>query len=480
MTLFFGTGSYQTLSRDAYSGSPIYFLNYPVKNHSGNKWVISESLRNLGLHVRNRPDPEGIRDYLCYGFVPAPRTIFKGVSAVPPGMLCRLPCDHDRPEWYPINRPPKPIQKDPETAFWNQICSQVKFQQASLLLSGGLDSAMIAVAARESGTKIDAYHARFRGAGTTDDSDTQAARTIARHLDIQYNELVINSWDALRWFKSVINHLDQPMGDPVILPFYLVFKMINSDNRRIVLTGEGGDQLFGSWSMKPMLVREMYGEVNYLRDSGYLASYHKFDSEWPNLMSSRLVSYLDNDSKAESPIAASFANAPSLGFCNQLRWVDLQLKGIQHILPRIGAMAKPYKLQLQHPFFHPEIIDLSLALPDHLKLARSREKVLLKTLAASRLPIEVVERRKQGMGVPTSSWFRRGLRPLVGYLMNTQRLRQSGLLNPEYVHDSVLKNTTTKDGRTRRWGDRLWMLCTLEAWFASLSTNKSSAGNSEN
>ena len=109
--------------------------------------------------------------------------------------------------------------------------------------------------------------------------------------------------------------------------------------------------------------------------------------------------------------------------------MDLQLKGMQHILPRIEAMAKAQQLSLQHPFFQTDLIELGIGLPNHLKLSGVKDKVLLKMLAKSYLPDAVIERRKQGMGVPTSQWFRRGLMPLAAYWLNKKRLEKSGLLN---------------------------------------------------
>jgi asparagine synthase (glutamine-hydrolysing) len=115
------------------------------------------------------------------------------------------------------------------------------------------------------------------------------------------------------------------------------------------------------------------------------------------------------------------------------------------------------------------MIELGISLPDHLKLAGVKDKVLLKMLARSQLPVEVVERRKQGMGVPTSQWFRWGLRPLANHWLNKNRLIESGLLNPDTVQDIRRQDIIASDGRGRRWGDRLWMLCVLQCWFASLT-----------
>jgi asparagine synthase (glutamine-hydrolysing) len=291
----------------------------------------------------------------------------------------------------------------------------------------------------------------------------------AQHLGLPYKEIVLSSFDALRWFNKAISALDQPLGDPVLLPFYLLFREIHKRQpQHPVLTGEGGDQLFGSWAMKPMIMRELYPEVGYRREQGYLASFHKFIDEWPELISTRLGQQLDSTVCLELPIQQAFSSAPSPDFYNQLRWVDLQLKGLQHILPRIEAMATAQHLRLQHPFFQADMIELGMDLPNHLKLSAAKDKVLLKMLARSYLPEQVVERRKQGMGVPTSQWFRYGLRPLAAYWLDKNRLIKSGLLNPDTVQAIRQQNKTASDGRGRRWGDRLWMLCALECWFASL------------
>ena len=469
-SFYLDTPDCKILTRGTYSATPLYFFEQPIATSAGNKWLVSHSLREIGAYVNYRPSPEGIRDFLCYGFVPAPRTIFKGIFAVPPGMSCRLGHIQDSIDWsFAKKYPGFPLQY-PENTFWQLLCTHSRFDQAAILLSGGLDSAMVAAAAKLSGTAITAYHARFSGGDVSAGSDTHAARMTSQHLDLAYKEIVINSLDALRWFGKTVVALDQPLGDPVLLPFYLLFKKIQQhQTQQTVLTGEGGDQLFGSWSMKPMIMRELYPEANYRREQGYLASFHKFIDEWPELISSKLGQQLDMTVSLESPIQQAFVSSPSADFCNQLRWVDLQLKGLQHIQPRIDDMAKASHLKLQHPFFQADMIQLGIDLPNHLKLAGVTDKVLLKMLASSRLPVEVVERRKQGMGVPTSLWFQRGLIPMAAFWLNKKRLEKSGLLNPDSVQEIRQQNLTASDGRGRRWGDRLWMLCVLECWFASLS-----------
>jgi asparagine synthase (glutamine-hydrolysing) len=457
------------LIREVYSSRPTYFLENPIKTATGNDWKITHSLREIGSAVAYRPSPEGVRDFLCYGFVPAPRTIFKGVLSVPPGTQCFLSRMNESIDWQPLRTPLIETPIEPQQQFWQTLCQHSQVQNSALLLSGGLDSAMVASAAVATGAKLHAYHARFADVDTHEDSDTYAARLTAQHLKLDYQEIKINSLDALYWFDKVVSALDQPLGDPVILPFYLLFREIAKTKRQSVLTGEGGDQLFGSWSMKPMLMREFYSDSSYQRERGYMESLSKFSEDWQNLVSDSLKQQLLGDSDLTSPIQKAFLSSPSHDFQDQLRWVDLQLKGMQHILPRINSMSEAWSLSLHHPFFHPDLLNLSITLPNQLKMSSVDTKVLLKMIARQYLPEAVICRRKQGMGVPTSRWFRRGLYPLSAYWLNNRRLKKSQLLNPATVKAIQRRELGTRDSRSRRWGDRLWMLCVLECWFASLS-----------
>lgn len=456
------------LRREAYSSRPIYFLEHPITTATGSDWNISHSLKEVGRAVGYRPCPEGVRDYLCYGFVPAPRTIFQGVLCVPPGMQCVLSLTDKRIDWETLPTPLIQAPSDPQHEFWQALCQHSQTQSSALLLSGGLDSAMVASAAVATGAKLNAYHALFTDVDVHEDSDTYAARLTAEHLKLDYHEVKISSMDALYWFNKVVKALDQPLGDPVILPFYLLFREIAKSGQGSVLTGEGGDQLFGSWSMKPMLMREFYADATYQRERGYLESLNKFSDEWGSLVSDSLKQQWSSTDDVTLPIRQAFLSSPSSDFQNQLRWVDLQLKGMQHILPRIDAMKESRSLQLRHPFFHPDLLDLSIALPNQLKMSAVETKVLLKMIARQQLPEAVVDRRKQGMGVPTSRWFKKGLYPLAAYWLHERRLKRSQLLNPATVKAIQRRELVTRDSRSRRWGDRLWMLCVLESWFANL------------
>lgn len=452
------------MGRGRFSGQPLYYLKRNMDED------VSSSLRALAGEEGARPDPEGVRDYLCYGFVPAPNTAIQGVGAVAPGTIISTLGGTTRvtKTFVPSAPNPVPIQ-DPKRVFWTSLCKTLERRDATaILLSGGLDSAMIAAAVRACGQKPTAVHLRFPRRPKRHDEETASARLVARHLGLRYEEVPVRATTALRSFERVVSLMDQPFADPVVLPFYSAFESGIADHDSFY-TGEGGDQLFGSWSLRPMLVDACYSHEQGGRDHNYLISMHKFVPGWDRLINRDLLACLSDTRPNADPIRDAFSEASAADPIDQLRWVDIQLKAVQHILPRISAMAEGKSLR--HPFFDPSMLRLSFTLPSQGKLDGVIDKMLLKQLGEAHLPVDIARRAKVGMGVPTRSWFRLGLRPLLWRYLSRRSVERIGVLDAKNVRMLLRNNLAPVDGRTGRWGDRLWMLCVLQAWFKSLGRN---------
>jgi asparagine synthase (glutamine-hydrolysing) len=454
----------QVLIRGVYSPAPLYFFNKPIKTASGQKWLVSRSLRELGTIVNNRPDPAGLRDYLVYGFVPAPRTIFEGISAVPPGMICNLPFTDDQPRWsYCPHTDSNPLPQSTETVFLEQLCILSRRYDSTVLLSGGLASALIAVAASSSGALVNACHARFSGFDVNLGSYTHSARYIAKTLKLNYQERVISAWDVLRHFGNTVTNIDQPLAMPFLLALRLMLDTV--PRQATVLTGQGGSQLLGAGMIKPVMLREAYPESHYSRELAVLAGFNRFADDAVPIMSTALSQKLDSTTQSEFPIKQALANAPSQNFCDQLRWTDLETSVMQLALPGIEACASPYSLKVSHPFLHEQMIAMAFALPEKLKLSGVEEKILLKRLTNALLPQTQICQKKPDIANSLDFWFKHGLLQLSAKWLNKSSLQKSGLLNPEYVQE-----IRRQCGKTDSYpGDLLWQLCVLECWFAGLA-----------
>ena len=461
--------------RGAFCGEPIFFSRVDGEL----RW--SRSLRSLAGLAPLELDPEGVREYLALGFVPAPKTLLRGIESVPPGHVLQIDSRTGRREQHVAAPSLDRGAATPET-FWEALERPLQESHFdAVLLSGGLDSAAIAVAAAPA--RLQAVHVRFPARPLEEDTETRAARAIARELSMPYREVSISGLRALRGFSKAVTALDQPLGDPVVLPFFQAFETLAGG---CVLTGEGGDQLFGSWATKPMLLHDLYsrgrsggsragsGSLGAARDEdpdlllrAYRESYHKLAGRTDELLAAGARTAPGPSSRLAA-IEEAWRSSPVLDYRERLRWIDIRLKAMQHILPRINGMAGAHGCEVRHPFFDPELVGQSFALPELLRVSGSREKPLLKDLLAERLPAELVERRKEGMGVPTSVWFKLALRPLVWRWLSRRQLRRTGALREPAVRALVSGDLKPRDARRRRWGDLLWQLCVLQAWVADV------------
>ena len=197
----------------------------------------------------------------------------------------------------------------------------------------------------------------------------------------------------------------------------------------------------------------------------YRESYHKLAGRTDLLLG---ASHRCGEPQQHEAVAEALGSCFVDDYREQWRWVDIRLKAMQHIRPRIEAMAAAHRCRLAHPFFDADMISMSFAMPSSFRVDGSRDKPLLKDLVARDLPLELVERRKEGMGVPTSAWFSLGLRPLVWRWLSRRRLARSGVLQVDAVRALVAGDLKPRDARRRRWGDLLWQLCVLQAWVEDI------------
>ena len=221
---------YRVLGRGAFSPTPLYYRREADGTIARD--AVSTRLRTIARLNQCQPDAAGVRDYLCYGFVPAPRTLLAGIGSLPPGVICTQNLVSGEECWQTIAPGGLPSESEAAELFWPSLCSSVAGSDASaVLLSGGIDSAAVALAAIEAGLQIRALHARFPVVQLERDDDTRAARTVAGHLKIPYEEIDIGPGQAARYFYQVVGAQDQATADPVVLPFYLLFRYLESAHK---------------------------------------------------------------------------------------------------------------------------------------------------------------------------------------------------------------------------------------------------------
>jgi len=436
-----------------------------------NLWYENEGIPSINLVRRfgsvvetlKRPfelDSVAIHQYLTFSFIPTNRTGIRNLSRA---------LHFPRPGEVPINEQIEQAFSDESFACEaiDEVLRKVivkglsKSFRYSLYLSGGLDSSAVAVYLKDAGQEFTALSLDFG----EDSVEKIEAQQVADHLAIPLIWVPCNGELLKNRILDLAYRLDTPFGDPVTGPQLLLGEAAKSAGMDFVYNGEGGDQLFGGWTNKPMIAAQLFDTANESRETMYLRSYHRFHGLEKELYTSEFLASIGDELDCTPLLAPYLSSDRAKSFLGRLRLADLELKGYENIIPRMNRIADSCGLQLRAPLFDHQLTKLAFQLPPQMKLRGTCEKYILKKILHGRLPDSIVHRRKSGMCVPVTEWVRGPLKPVVDDFLSDETVRRRGLFRPEYVARLRNGETEPNEIRHRRLGEKIWTLLMLEAWM---------------
>jgi asparagine synthase (glutamine-hydrolysing) len=353
------------------------------------------------------------------------------------------------------------IRKRCTDAVVKRLCGE---SEVGLFLSGGIDSAGVAHWLTQAGVRVRAFTLDFG----TPYSEQLNALEVARALDISLVQVPANAELILPILPDLVWKLDLPFGDPVTGPQYLLGQAARAAGLQAIFNGEGGDQLFGGWTNKPMISAELYAHLydQESREEAYLRSYHRFYGLEHQLYRPEFQQRMGGPGQRRALLRPYLSGQRATTFLNRLRLADISLKGAQNILPRMERMANGWGLDARTPLFDRTLANASFKLPPQMKLRGACEKYVLKLALQRHLPRQVVWGKKFGMSVPVTDWL---LSPLwvgaVEQILGPTSLDRRGLFRSEYVARLRRGENEPYEARRRRVGERLWTLLMLELWM---------------
>lgn len=477
------------LARDRFGEKPLYYAC------DDRRLLFGSELKSL-LQSPDCPRAladDALRAYLAYGYVPAPLSVFAGVSKLPPAHYLRY--RDGRASLHRYWRPslaPKSSFSDEEAAerlealleraVASRLVSDVPF---GAFLSGGLDSStVVALMARQMDRPVKTFTIGFREAAYSELDD---ARLVARHLGTEHHELVVEP-DAVELLHRLAWHFDEPFADSSAVPTFLVSELARA-HVKMVLTGDGGDEMFGGYDRYLRLLRlERLGGLRrpaaaLLGAAGTLAPGQH--GERLSRVGERLrlpfdERYLSGVAVMRADIAQGLRpgaggprhfHLPALDdpeshlgaggeALDRAVAIDLQSYLPDDILVKLDRMAMAASLEGRSPFMHPELAQFALQLPVHQRVRGGRGKHLLRAVAGKWLPPRASSKPKQGFAIPLADWFRGPLRMLAADTFASRGFRERGLMQPAAV-DALLRDHVER-GIDR--SEALWQALCLELW----------------
>ena len=290
---------------------------------------------------------------------------------------------------------------------------------------------------------------------------------------------------------------DEPLGDPACLPMHFVSRAARQAGIKVVLVGEGSDEVFCGYPNFPQLLATYNGRWSTLRKlprfvrravkagaelsgatGGRVDVLRRAAEDEPLYMGLDVVFFDWEKAQlfTEAGRAAMRARAcdmvngyydeilsarPSADFSQQMSYVELRNRLPELLLMRVDKFSMAHSLEARAPFLDHELATYALSLPASIKMQGTRTKAVLKDAAQAWLPVDVVERQKQGFRVPLPAWLRGELAPWAEDLLRRSPLRKLGIFNFDYILDLWKRH---QDGKADHSFD-LWCLINLSAWY---------------
>jgi asparagine synthase (glutamine-hydrolysing) len=445
-------------------------------------------------------DIDALGEFLSWEYVPAPRTLLRGVRKLLPGGMLELDLASGMVQesawWEPPaanGRADLPAnEREWEEAVDAKISEAVQRQLISdvplgAFLSGGVDSALVVAAMGGAQT----YSIGF------DDptyDETGWSRQVAKHLGVNHTIEVIRP-DAMALFAGLMRYMDDPIADFSIFPTYLVSQVARREVK-VALSGDGGDEVFGGyetyaaqsaarlWGRLPSAARETATRLFTARvrptasKKGLVNTALRFlegTGHDPRLGHARWRLFVGEGLRQELFTPEALAAMPTpvgdhvfrladqagrRGDVDRALYVDLRSYLADNCLVKVDRMAMACSLEVRVPLLDPELVALSFRLPERFKVAGRQTKVLLKQLAARHVPAECVYRRKQGFSVPMKHWLNQEFQALANDLLAPDRLRQEGIFRVNTVERLKAEHARGEQNHSHV----LWALMVFQDW----------------
>lgn len=481
------------MARDRAGIKPLYY------SYDGSVFTFASEAKAL-VQTSPRlvtPDSRSIVDYFALSLVQDGRTAFKGISQLRPAHCLVWSLDKQPREIrYWRFAPGSGAVGDGDVtgkvsgllddAVGSHLMSDVP---VGTYLSGGLDSSLVsAIAGRHLSTELKTFSCGFTGMESVDERDY--AREVSRTLGSLHYEIEVGPEDFMANLRKIIWHMDEPTLSPGVYPYYFLCELV-SRSVKVVLGGQGADELFGGYSRYGMALLEERMKASLARGRlpGLAADMARYRRRfgWGGLRNGlrrlsvaddrriyeivsgfqprRLPRLLSKDFIRETDGYDPFESfTASLDGCGSEDLIDRMLYNdynnmLASILRTEDRMSMAHSIESRVPFLDYRLVELAAAMPASMKVGVDDGKMVLKQVARGQVPESVINRSKQGFYAPLESWLDGGLGREVRDLLLSRQARSRGYFSPAYVEKIIDRALHHKRDT---W--RLWSLVTFEMW----------------
>jgi asparagine synthase (glutamine-hydrolysing) len=470
------------LVRDRFGKKPLFY------HHGKEAFVFGSEIKAIKPFLSSvQMNNEALHSYLSFLAPTPPHTFYEGIEKLESGeWLCFEDGKVTKHQYYNLlskstlgitdsGEALEQIEKELHRSIAIRIDTNVK---VAALLSGGLDSAMICAIAASQGKKLPVFTLGYDEYSGYDER-ANAAIT-AKYLGLDHTEVIISQNDFDEHLDELLIHMDEPLNDPAALPLYLLMKKIASEGYKVVLSGEGSDELFlGYRQYFEYLDIEKAASLhhkNWLKK--YFHSHFSMNREWEwykrifdetllfrtsgekftDLQQNKLFrrNVRDNESlrflqNHRQIFEQSVHTDPSLWYS----MIDLKLFVGEHFLTKLDRVSMAHTIEARTPFLDHTLAETVLSVDPRLRIGDGGTKTLLKQIARNYLSDEIIDRKKKGFANPYMEWLIASGRIDLIREVN----QKTGLFYPEVVEEYL------DLARRGKFKQHVWGLYVLSHWI---------------
>jgi asparagine synthase (glutamine-hydrolysing) len=422
------------LARDRYGIKPLYFTHlFQNLVWSSELKAIEKYYENVSLDV----NVSAIYDYLTYLYIPSPKTLFKGIQKLEPAHYIVYDLNEKKllakRYWQlttsdnkvDINQASSKIRFLIESSVKAQMISDVEL---GFFLSGGIDSSIVVATASKHSKKLKTFSIGF---DIETHNETNYSRQVANLFRTDHFEKILDIKSANYLFERMRQWYDEPFSDTSALPSFLVSEFAKQ-NSTVVLTGDGGDELFGGYDW---YFRYLKYSHRHLLNTSFILNVTSKAKRWnrysllgraANQLEYRLLNdfplyakllggllpYEKRSLKQQWEIPGDYDDywhfrrfyIPTLSPKKRFQYLDFHTYLPDDIFTKVDRVSMSVSLECRVPFMNRELVEYAFSLPEEIIFYNNQAKGLLKYAFKDTLPLNILERPKRGFNIPVSIW----------------------------------------------------------------------------
>ena len=484
------------LARDRLGQKPIYYY------HDSKKFAFSSELNSLmsGLDHNKDIDPNGLNYYLKLDYIPAPYSIFKNIKKLPAAHI--LICHEEKIkinkywsiEEYSAETNSQLEYEDVKLKLKQLLLDSVKMRLMSdvplgAFLSGGVDSsAIVAMMAIQSDRPINTFSI---GLKNNPSSELEYAKMVANFYGTSHKEYQV-SLDDYSSLPNIVDMFGEPFSDSASTFNYHLSKLAKKDVT-VALSGDGGDEIFAGYPW--------YNNTKiFYKNNNFTNLYSKLYEFWPNkLKGKKRLNYLSKANNSEiysmlktrfpeyrlntlfrkdfrnfisnnnkNDLITKYGNEIQSGnLLDMMQLVDIKTYLADDINVKVDRMSMQNSLEVRSPLLDHKLVEYVVSLPADYKIKNNVQKYIFKNVIRSILPKNIINRKKQGFGMPSNLSSKMDLENLYKFskeILFDDCARKRNIFNYKELDSLLINHKYGKSDPTVTY-NQIWNLVTLELWF---------------